>query len=220
MVTVEQRVSGVALLAAALAVAGGALAIVSSVLEWGHVSSSLGFPARLSVTVKAGGLMVALGILLAVAGVVMLFAAARGWRVVLGIAAMLVGLFVAAIGTYFAVSETPYVRTTADFVADVRNGDADRIERVLDAFVDRGVLKVSRDVAVYLTLAGGVVGWAGGLVELLSARRLAVRGAPPPAPEPVAGWGPVPPGGPGAQEPPPPPEGPGAATPPSAPFDT
>ena len=219
MVRVEQRVSGAAPLAAILAVAGGAMAIASSFLEWGRVSSSLGFPARLSVTVKAGGLMVALGILLALAGVGMLFATARGLRIVLGVAAMLVGLVVAAIGTYFAVSKTPYVRTTANFVADVRNGDADRIERVLDAFVDRGVLKVSRDIAVYLALAGGTVAWAGGLVEVLSVRRLGARVGPPPAPEPVAGWGPVPPGGPGAQEPPPPPEGPGPA-PPGAPFDT
>jgi hypothetical protein len=214
MVDVEPRTSWQVPVAGVLTAAGGALTFTASFFQWGRVSSGLGFPARLNVTVKGGGLVLALGIALAMMGVAMLFVPSRAWRLALGIVTMLVGLFVAAIGAYFALSDSPYTRTTADFVADRTNGDVDRIERILDTFVDRGALDVSRDLAVYLAVAGGAVGWAGGLVELASVRRRGAVARQPAAPGPVAGWGPVPPGGPGAQEPPPPPPAPGPAPPP------
>jgi hypothetical protein len=147
---------GRAVLAGALALAGGVLAIVGSFLAWAEVSAG-------PFTVQARGIDGWEGKAAIVAGVVMVVA---GFRVLAGAHRAMARLRPsAAIGGLAAVGVGLYtVLTVRDQLVEAAATELPRAE--VERALDSGLLGLTIGIGLYLVIAGGVQGIVAALVAL------------------------------------------------------
>ncbi len=147
---------GRAVLAGALALAGGVLAIAGSFLPWAEVTAG-------PFTEQAKGIDGWEGKAAIVAGAVMVTA---GIRVLAGShqamarlrpGAAIGGLVAAGVGVYTAV-------TIRDQLVDVAATELPRVE--VERALDNGLLQLTIAIGLYLVIAGGIQGIAAALVAL------------------------------------------------------
>jgi hypothetical protein len=147
---------GRAVLAGALALAGGVLAVVGSFLPWAEVSAG-------PFTEQAKGTDGWEGTAAIIAGAVMV---AAGIRVLAGShqamarlrpGAAIGGLVAAGVGVYTAL-------TMKDQLVDAAATELPRVE--VERALDNGVLRLTIAIGLYLVIAGGIQGIVAALVAL------------------------------------------------------
>ncbi|HET7929573.1 MAG TPA: hypothetical protein VFM40_08490 [Actinomycetota bacterium] len=147
---------GRSVLAGALALAGGVLAIVGSLLVWAEVSAG-------PFTEQARGIDGWEGKAAIVSGVVM---AAAGIRVLAGSRQAMTRLLPsAAIGGLVALGVGVYtIVTIRDQLVDAAASEIPRAE--VERALDSGLLELTIGIGLYLVIAGGVQGIVAALVAL------------------------------------------------------
>jgi len=193
---------GRAVLAGALSLAGGVLALVGSFLTWAEISAGPFTEQAKGIDGWEGKVAIVGGLVMVTAGIRVL-AGSHGTRARLRPSAAIGGLAAAAVGLYTAV-------TVRDQLLDAVATELPRaqVERALDS----GLLQLSIGVGLYLVIAGGIQGIVATLIALLAPEEpVATSGAglrgwsrtgeggagiPPPTPPPI-GDVPVPPPGSG-----------------------
>ena len=215
--------------AGALTTLGGILTLVSSFLIWGRVTALADNSHR---DVKGGNLVLIAGIVLIAIGLLLLLVRSRGFRLVLAIVTILVGLAAVLIAGVSAGSKDVFLTTVADKIGDEQGVSHSQAEKFFKDAEKRGDVKVQDQLGVFLALGGGVVALIGGIAGLRRGKREELAPPPPPpgaawpaqpssAPvaPPVApeGTAPPPPPPPSAPSPPPPPSNPSPPPPPPNP---
>lgn len=156
---------GRAVLAGALALAGGVLAVVGSFLPWAEISAG-------PFTEQAKGIDGWEGKAAIIAGAVMV---AGGIRVLAGShqamarlrpGAAIGGLVAAGVGVYTAV-------TIRDQLVDAAATELPRVE--VERALDNGLLQLSIAIGLYLVIAGGIQGIVAALVALGSRNESVVQ---------------------------------------------
>jgi hypothetical protein len=156
---------GRAVLAGALALAGGVLAVVGSFLPWAEISAG-------PFTEQAKGIDGWEGKAAIIAGAVMV---AGGTRVLAGShqamarlrpGAAIGGLVAAGVGVYTAV-------TIRDQLVDAAATELPRVE--VERALDNGLLQLSIAIGLYLVIAGGIQGIVAALVALGSRNESVVQ---------------------------------------------
>jgi hypothetical protein len=228
-----------------LTLLGGVIVIVSSFIDWGHPEAK-GPGIDVAIQVRGGGLALVSGVLLIVAGLLLLLVRARGLRVVGAVLGTLVGLAMLAFSLIFVVGDGAFRSAWASGCVSnhiCKGVTSDQLKKSLDREVASGNVdfNANRKIGVDIALIGGVVGFVGGVAGFRRGRSSAPAapsaawqqpgyaptggvppaaappyGAAPPAVPPPAG--PPPSGPPPAGPPPaaPPPAGPPPAAPPPA----
>ena len=201
-----------------LAAAAGVLAVVGAVIAWAKVSvgAPLGAASRTAAgtTFTEGKIVLAVGIVVAAAGVAVAFAPRREVLVATAVVAALGGLAVTGTAIYYLSRKSDLDRT---FVRGFRQGfERSTGRRLTDAeirvLMARFGISISLGPGPYVALAAGLIGGAGGGAGLLVAQR-SPRGSartgttsPVPSPDPAWPTAPAPPAvapPPGPAEPPP-----------------
>jgi hypothetical protein len=214
----RQPPAGSNVIAGSVAVAGGALAVVGAVISWAKVS--LGPPLAAASRSAAGTnttdgkIVLALGIVVAVTGAVIAFAPRRDVLVPVAVVAILGGMAVTALAIYDLSRKSDLDRT---FVRGFRQGFEQATgQRLTDAqirvLMARFGIKLSLGPGLYVALAGGLVGAAGGVIGLVSGDRLPREPAEPetaPSPGPPSALAQGPPAAPAPAAPAPPDAPPG-----------
>jgi hypothetical protein len=163
-----------------VAIVGGALLAVGSLLPWAEVSGS-----GESVTAKGldgsdGYITLAAGVVAVVTGLVML----RGTRRAVAVVAVLVGLVGGGLALYDALTAKDSVLdAAAEELAPSFGVSADQVRAALDQAIDEGQLGVSISIGLYVAMAGGLIAIVGGVLGLReSAGVTPAATAPPPSP--------------------------------------
>ncbi|HEX9122174.1 MAG TPA: hypothetical protein VF984_02275 [Actinomycetota bacterium] len=197
--------------AAVLAIAGGALAVLGSILTWASASAG-------AFSVSAKGLDGWEGKVTLVGGGILLFtgvAAVVGSGVVnLRVPAVVGGLLAAGVGIYTALTaQDQVIDGAAKEIAKELGVPIAAARDAVQTTIDAGVLSVSLEIGLYLVIAGGFIGLlAAVMAEMASRRPVAATEVGPGAG--LAGWSVPSPPEPGRaswsaeQPPPPPPAGP------------
>lgn len=172
----------------ALTVAGGAIAVIGCLLPWGELSpgqSGLFSPETSNAIDESpfdlGWFALAAGMALVAAGIVLLFLSAPPvWRVI-GEVAIVVGLVPILVGGYNVATKD---RKVDEIIRnEVEESTGQRLtDPELDRFraeLERIGIEVTLELGVYLTILGGLVGVAGGLIALRAGKpQPAVPGGP------------------------------------------
>ena len=169
----------------AIVVVGGALAVIGAVIPWAKVS--LGPPLAAASRSAAGTnttdgkVVLALGVALAVVGAAMAFAPRRELLVAMAVVATLAGLAVTVLAIYDLSRKSDLDRT---FVRGFRQGFEQATgQRLSDpqirVLMARFGIKLSLGPGLYVALAGGLVGAAGGALGLAGRGRLPDKPPPP-----------------------------------------
>jgi hypothetical protein len=163
----QPRSSG-GVMAAALAVVGGAIAAAGSLLPWAKASVG---PSSFSakgidgwegkVTIVAGVVMLAVG--------VFAFLGAEGARARLPASAIAGGIAAAGVGIYTALTATDQiVDSAASEIAGELGVPAEHARSAVQAALDHGLLQLSLQVGLYLVIAGGILGIVAGILATLT----------------------------------------------------
>ena len=178
------------LLAGSVTVGGAVIAVVGSVLTWARwsVGPALGGASgsAAGTTSTEGKVVLALGVVLALVGMTMAVAARRDLLVAMAVVAILAGLVAAGLAINDIARKSQIQNT---FVQGFRRGFQQSTgTRLTDAQVrllmDRLGIKVSLGPGVFVAVAGGLIGAAGGIAGLALSerkpRRPETAGAEPP----------------------------------------
>jgi hypothetical protein len=204
--------------------AGGAVLVVGSLLAW--VTVNLGRTlGGLSVDVKGtdadGTISLVCGIVAAVVAIVALVVANRGARRAMAIVAIVAGLIGGGVALYDISQKNNQLDKGFRQAIEQRTGQpaTDAQLRALKAILERLGIKVSLGPGIYVTVIGGAIALAGGIIGVVRPGAAAPIVAAPEgesttAPPPPEGSVPTP-----SPIPPPPPEPPPTEPPPAAPAD-
>jgi hypothetical protein len=192
-----------------LVLLGGVLVMVSGFTDWGKVSP----PANQAppVTVKGSGIVLVVGIVLALLGIGLWAVRSRGAHIGLGVVAIIAGLLATLITGVAVGSKDVLISTAADKYAEGSRATPSQIEKILKDLDKRGQLDVSVKIGLWLGLAGGILVLIGGIGGVKSARK--IPKAPPAPGMPVQGDATDRPAGGPLGSPPPPPGEPGPPPP-------
>jgi hypothetical protein len=146
-----------------VAIVGGALLALGSLLPWAEVSGSGASVTAKGIDGSDGYITLAAGIVAIVVGVVMTRRAKR----VLTVLAILAGVVGGGLGLYDAVTAKDSVLdAAAEELAPSFEVSVDQVRVVLDQAVDAGQLGVSVGIGLYVVIAGGVVALVGGVLGM------------------------------------------------------
>ena len=146
-----------------LAIVGGALLAIGSLLAWAEVSGG-----GTSVTAKGvdgsdGFITLAAGLVALVVGIVMM----RGTRRALAVLAILTGVVGGGIGLYDALTAKDSVLdAAAEELAPSFGASTEQVRAALDQAIDAGQLSVSVSIGLYVVIAGGIVTIVGGIAGM------------------------------------------------------
>jgi hypothetical protein len=166
------------LIAAVVTVAGGALAIVGSVLPW--VKVTLG-PLFIGLSRSAAGTsttrgktMLALGGVLVLAGVAMVIAPRKDLLVAVAVVAVLGGLAGTALATYDIARKSQQDRLfVGGFRQRFEQSTGQRLtEAQVQQIMSRLGIKITLGTGLYLAVAGGLVAAVGGVLGLYGGERM------------------------------------------------
>lgn len=214
------------MLGGVLVIVGGVLAAIGGSMEWGKLTDPAG---GAPLTIKGGPLGIALGLGLALFGVLLIVVSAKGLRILFGILALLGGLFMGLVGI-LALSNDLWASMVVDAVPDqlgIPFSDAERQAAVdeLVGSIESGAIGKEVNVTLYglpigalLAVVGSIVGLAtagkGGSQPIPAAFGTGVPGSGfETPPMPGTSFGQPPPSAPSV----PPPADPGAPPPPPSP---
>jgi hypothetical protein len=200
-----------------LAIGGGAIVAIGSFLTWFTLSATGGFSSSGSGTDAGDGwITLAVGVLMVIAGLVILAGRSRGVVRGMAILAIVGGVIAAGDGLLNLATARDQL---AESVAESTGLTKDQARQQVDLALDSGQAELSADIGLWMVIGGGVIGFVGGILGLTAAKRAPVgaAAAAPPAPEgTLTGFSapqPAAPASPPAAPPAPPP----AAPPPAAP---
>jgi hypothetical protein len=146
-----------------LAIVGGALVALGSLLAWAEVSGG-----GTSVTAKGvdgsdGYITLAAGIVAFLVGITMTRQAKR----MLAVLAILAGLVGGGVALYDALTaEDSVLDAAAEELAPSLGASAELVRAALDEAIDAGQLSVTISFGLYVVIAGGVVALFGGILGL------------------------------------------------------
>lgn len=162
-------------LAAILAIAGGGLLAIGSFLTWAEVTGGGTTETASGMDGSDGWITLAAGAVVLAAGIVFTRGPGRRGIAVAAVAAALIG---GGLGLYDAL--TARDRVLGD-VAETLSGElgatVQEVRSLLDAAVDAGELGISLGVGLFMVIAGGALGLAGGAMR--AGRIGATVGVPP-----------------------------------------
>ena len=147
---------GRAVLAGALALAGGVLAVVGSFLAWAEVSAGPFTEQAIGVDGWEGKAAIVAGAVMVAAGIRVLAGSHRSMAR-LRPSAAIGGLVALGVGLYTAL-------TIRDQLVDTAATELPRAE--VERALDRGLLELTIGIGLYLVIAGGVQGVVAALVAL------------------------------------------------------
>lgn len=207
-----------------LAIVAGAVALVASLLVWVKIRLNLS-QFGLGVVERSfagksssdGKIVLGIGIVLIVIGLLTWMAKGRRAGIGLGVLAVLGGLVAGGFGLYDALTAKSqvidkFLDAAANALAKSAGVSATQARAVYQQLVDQGLINVSVQIGLWLTVVAGALGVIGGLVHIVGGSKSAepVGGIPAAlAPSPDATL-PMPPAPPPPPPPPPPAEFPQA----------
>jgi hypothetical protein len=198
-----------------LLIGAGILTALGGLLDWGELSDETG-----GITIQGGSFGIIIGVVLAVAGVIVLLFASKVLRIVLGILALLGGGFLGLIGAAPFVDDSFFARSAAEAILEA-NGvpqteeNLDATEAGIVEALEAGDIGRSFGPGLFVFLAGGIVALVGGALTIAATRRPEpAPSMPTPAPS-MASTPSMPSAGPPPTPPTPPAPAPPPGTPPS-----
>jgi uncharacterized membrane protein YidH (DUF202 family) len=156
------------ILGGVLVIVGGVLAAIAGSMEWGKLKDSTGGS---PLTIKGGPLMIALGVGLAVLGVLLILMSTKGLRVLFGILALLGGLFMGLVGIG-ALTNEAWATAAVDSLSDqlgVGLTDAERqtsIDQIVSSIKSGDITKevnptlYGLPIGALLAIVGSILGLA------------------------------------------------------------
>lgn len=165
-----------------LAIGGGAIAAIGSFLTWFTLSATGGFTSSGSGTDAGDGwITLAAGVLMVIAGLVILAGRSRGAVRWMAILAIVGGVIAAGDGLLNLATARDQL---AESVAESTGLTKDQARQQVDLALDSGQADLSAGIGLWMVIGGGVIGIVGGILGLVAARRVpSGAAAAPPAPE-------------------------------------
>ena len=172
-------------LGAALAVPGGVVIVIGSILSWAKASVT-GFSATAKgINGWEGKATILGGVILLIGGIAAL--AAPGARALLRALAIVGGGIAAGVGIHTALTAKDQVIDDAASEIGKQLGiPFNQARASVQQAIDQGALKISLEVGLYLVIVGGLVGIAAGLLAL--ARRAPSPPLATPSGAGLTGW--------------------------------
>jgi hypothetical protein len=163
----EQPSSG-GIAAPALAVVGGVLAVVGSLLSWAQASvTGASFSAK-GIEGWEGKVTILGGAVMLVAGI-SAFTGASDARRRLRVSALVGGLMASGVGIYTAITaRDQIVDSGAEEIAKQAGVTVQQGRAMLETAIDQGFLKLSLQIGLYLVIAGGFIGVLAAVIAMLS----------------------------------------------------
>ena len=191
----QQRGSSSGTAAAALALAGGAVAALGSLLGWAKASVGASSFTAKGIDGWEGKVTIVAGVVMLVAGISALVGS-EGARARLRTSALVGGIAVAGVGIYTALTATDQiVDSAASQIAAEFRVPEQQARATIEAALDHGLLDLSFQIGLYLVIAGGVLGIVAGIVALASGEPVPTMPASATPRSGLTGWAaPAPPG--------------------------
>jgi uncharacterized membrane protein len=148
---------------------GAAIFVVSLFLIWVEVTNRSGDSERFrAISSFTGQSLLFAAILAALAGLGVVVTGSRGWRAVLGIIALLLGLLLAAAGAWAVFDPTGFTKQVADanaYLAMTSPTQAESASEALSRAFASGVLEASVRIGAIVGLVGGALTALGALLS-------------------------------------------------------
>jgi hypothetical protein len=146
-----------------LAIVGGALVALGSLLAWAEVSGGGRSVTARGVDGSDGYITLAAGIVALLVGIAMTRQAKR----MLAVLAILAGLVGGGVALYDALTaDDGVLDAAAEELAPSLGASAEQVRVALDEAIDAGQLSVTISLGLYVVIAGGVVALLGGIFGL------------------------------------------------------
>jgi hypothetical protein len=152
---------------ALFAIVGGALAAVGSFLAWASVSAAGQQVSAKGTDGSDGYITLVAGIILILYGVARLTGNAMGTKKAMAVIAIVAGLVAGGVAVYDAVTAKERVLDeAASQVASSAGVSKTAARALLDQAVASGQVNISLSFGIFVVIAGGVLGLAGGVMGL------------------------------------------------------
>lgn len=184
----QRRGSSSGTAAAALALVGGAVAALGSLLGWAKASVGASSFSAKGIDGWEGKVTIVAGVVMLIAGGSALVGA-EGARARLRVSALVGGIAAAGVGVYTALTATDQVvDSAASQIAAEIGIPVQQARTTIEAALDHGLLHLSLQIGLYLVIAGGALGIVAGIVVLLSGAPVPTMPAQVAAGSGLTGW--------------------------------